>query len=123
MRISTSQFYNSNSANYQRSFSNLDKTRQEASDGIRVRRGADDPVGAARLLQLQQQQNMLDQYTRNVTNVRNALGTAESTLNAIGTIRSASMSWPSVRATPVSPMQTARPMRPSWRRWRISCSR
>ncbi|MFF7860395.1 flagellar hook-associated protein 3 [Pseudomonas monteilii] len=86
MRISTSQFYNSNSANYQRSFSNLDKTRQEASDGIRVRRGADDPVGSARLLQLQQQQNMLDQYTRNVTNVRNALGTAESTLNAIGTI-------------------------------------
>lgn len=39
MRISTSQFYSSNSANYQRSFSNLDKTRQEASDGIRVRRG------------------------------------------------------------------------------------
>ena len=86
MRISTSQFYNSNSANYQRSFSTLDKTRQEASDGIRVRSGADDPVGAARLLQLQQQQNMLDQYGRNITNVRNSLGTAESTLSSIGTI-------------------------------------
>ena len=86
MRISTSQFYSSSSANYQRSFSNLDKTRQESADGIRVRRGADDPVGAARLLQLQQQQNMLDQYSRNVTNVRNALGTAESTLDSIGKI-------------------------------------
>nr|WP_314875901.1 flagellar hook-associated protein 3 [uncultured Pseudomonas sp.] len=86
MRISTSQFYNTNSANYQRNFANLDKTRQEASDGLRIRSAADDPVGAARLLQLEQQQNMLKQYSGNITNVRNALGTTESTLNSIGTI-------------------------------------
>lgn len=86
MRISTSQFYNTNSANYQRNFANTVKTQQEASDGIRVRTAADDPVGAARLLQLEQQQNMLKQYSGNITNVRNALGTAESTLSSIGTI-------------------------------------
>ncbi|MDF0731924.1 flagellar hook-associated protein 3 [Pseudomonas entomophila] len=86
MRISTSQFYNTSSTNYQRSFSNLVKTQQESSDGIRVRTAADDPVGAARLLQLEQQQNMLEQYSGNITNVRNALGTSESTLNAIGSI-------------------------------------
>jgi Flagellin and related hook-associated proteins len=51
-----------------------------------VRSAKDDPVGAARLLQLEQQQNMLKQYSGNITNVRNALGTAESTLNSIGTI-------------------------------------
>jgi len=62
------------------------KTQQEASDGIRVRSGKDDPVGAARLLQLEQQQNMLKQYSGNIVNVRNALGTAESTLNAIGAV-------------------------------------
>ncbi|MEX0296616.1 flagellar hook-associated protein 3 [Pseudomonas putida] len=86
VRISTSQFYNTNSANYQKNFANTVKTQQEASDGIRVRSAKDDPVGAARLLQLEQQQNMLKQYSGNITNVRNALGTAESTLNSIGTI-------------------------------------
>jgi len=86
VRISTSQFYNTNSANYQKNFANTVKTQQEASDGIRVRSGKDDPVGAARLLQLEQQQNMLKQYSGNIVNVRNALGTAESTLNAIGAV-------------------------------------
>ncbi|WP_323614450.1 flagellar hook-associated protein 3 [Pseudomonas putida] len=86
VRISTSQFYNTNSANYQKNFANTVKTQQEASDGIRVRSAKDDPVGAARLLQLEQQQNMLKQYNGNIVNVRNALGTAESTLNAIGNV-------------------------------------
>lgn len=86
VRISTSQFYNTNSANYQSNFAKTVKTQQEASDGIRVRSGKDDPVGAARLLQLEQQQNMLKQYSGNIVNVRNALGTAESTLNAIGAV-------------------------------------
>lgn len=86
VRISTSQFYNTNQANYQRNFSNSVKTQQEATDGIRVRSAKDDPVGAARLLQLEQQQNMLEQYGDNIVNVRNALGTAESTLKSIGTI-------------------------------------
>ncbi|MFK0314275.1 flagellar hook-associated protein 3 [Pseudomonas sp. NPDC090233] len=86
VRISTSQFYNTNQANYQKNFASTVKTQQEASDGIRVRTAADDPVGAARLLQLEQQQNMLNQYQGNITTVRNALGSAESTLNSIGTI-------------------------------------
>ncbi|MCX5510516.1 flagellar hook-associated protein 3 [Pseudomonas sp. BJa3] len=86
MRISTPQFYSSSSANYERTFGNLNKTQQEASDFIRVRTAADDPVGYARLLQLEQQQNMLDQFKGNITNVRNALGSSESTLNAIGAV-------------------------------------
>ncbi|HDS0929141.1 flagellar hook-associated protein 3 [Pseudomonas putida] len=86
VRISTSQFYNTSSANYQRTFANTVKSQQEASDGIRVRSGKDDPVGAARLLQLEQQQNMLKQYASNTVNVRNALGTAESTLTSIGNV-------------------------------------
>ncbi|WP_191833284.1 flagellar hook-associated protein 3 [Pseudomonas fluorescens] len=83
MRISTSQFYQTSASNYTNNFSNLVKTGQQASDNIRVRTAADDPVGAARLLQLQQQSNLLDQYNGNITSVRNSLGTAESTLNAI----------------------------------------
>ncbi|HKS11869.1 MAG TPA: flagellar hook-associated protein 3 [Pseudomonas sp.] len=86
MRISTTQFYTSSSSNYQRNFANTVKTQQQASDNLRIRTAADDPVGAARLLQLEQQQDMLKQYSGNITTVRNALGTAESTLNSIGNI-------------------------------------
>ncbi|MFG0831065.1 flagellar hook-associated protein 3 [Pseudomonas sp. CJQ_7] len=86
VRISTSQFYNTSSANYQSNFAKTVKSQQEASDGIRVRSGKDDPVGAARLLQLEQQQSMLKQYSTNTVNVRNALGTAESTLTSIGNV-------------------------------------
>ncbi|AYG46032.1 flagellar hook-associated protein 3 [Pseudomonas sp. Leaf58] len=86
VRISTSQFYNTNQANYQSNFAKTVKSQQESSDGIRVRSGKDDPVGAARLLQLEQQQSMLKQYASNTVNVRNALGTAESTLTSIGNV-------------------------------------
>ena len=44
VRISTSQFYNTSSANYQRTFANTVKSQQEASDGLRVRSGKDDPA-------------------------------------------------------------------------------
>ncbi|MDD0974553.1 flagellar hook-associated protein 3 [Pseudomonas fontis] len=86
MRISTAQFYQTSSSNYQTNFSNVVNTGQQATDNIRVRTAADDPVGAARLLQLQQQSSLLDQYSGNVTNVRNSLGTSESTLNGITNI-------------------------------------
>ena len=95
MRISTSQFYQTSASNYSNNFSNLVKTGQQASDNIRVRTAADDPVGAARLLQLQQQSNLLDQYNGNITSVRNSLGTAESTL----TVKPMRKNWPSSKSS------------------------
>ncbi|MGE1081052.1 flagellar hook-associated protein 3 [Pseudomonas shirazensis] len=86
MRISTSQYYSTSASNYQRNYANTVKTQQEATDNLRIRSAADDPVGAARLLQLEQQQDMLKQYSGNITNVRNALGSAEATLTSIGNI-------------------------------------
>lgn len=86
MRISTMQFYTNSAANNQRAYSNVVKTGEEASDQLRIRSAADDPVGAARLLQLEQQQKMLEQYAGNITNVRNALGTSEATLTSITNI-------------------------------------
>ncbi|MDG9882687.1 flagellar hook-associated protein 3 [Pseudomonas putida CSV86] len=86
MRISTSQYYESSAANYQRNYSNVVKTGEEASDLIRVRTAADDPVGAARLLQLDHQNSMLEQYATNTTSVRNSLSQAETTLNSINTL-------------------------------------
>ena len=69
-----------------RNYSNVVKTGEEASDLIRVRTAADDPVGAARLLQLEHQSSLLGQYATNTTSVRNSLSQAETTLGSINTI-------------------------------------
>ncbi|QXH50082.1 flagellar hook-associated protein 3 [Pseudomonas fakonensis] len=86
MRISTAQFYQSSAANYQRNYSNVVKTNEEASSFVRVNTAADDPVGAARLLQLGNQADMLAQYKTNATNITNSLNQAETTLDSINTI-------------------------------------
>ncbi|WP_060485930.1 flagellar hook-associated protein 3 [Pseudomonas sp. NBRC 111123] len=86
MRISTAQFYASSAANYQRNYSNVIKTNEEASSFVRVNTAADDPVGAARLLQLGNQADMLAQYKTNATNITNSLNQTETTLNSINTI-------------------------------------
>ena len=85
MRISTSQFFETSAANYQRNYSKAIKTGTEASSLTRVNTAADDPVGAARLLQLGQQSAMLDQYKGNISNIKNMLTQSESTLSSIGT--------------------------------------
>lgn len=59
MRISTAQYYATTAANYSRNLNNVVKTAEQASSGIKVATAADDPVGAARLLQLEQQKAML----------------------------------------------------------------
>ncbi|MGE7991313.1 flagellar hook-associated protein 3 [Pseudomonas sp. NPDC089554] len=86
MRISTAQFYQSSAANYQRNYANVIKTNEEASSFVRVNTAADDPVGAARLLQLGNQADMLEQFKTNATNITNSLNQAETTLNSINTI-------------------------------------
>ncbi|WP_347904725.1 flagellar hook-associated protein 3 [Pseudomonas purpurea] len=83
MRISTAQFYEASAANYQKNFSNVVKSNEEASSLIRVNTAADDPVGAARLLQLGQQSAMLDQYAANTTTLKGTLGQAESVMTSI----------------------------------------
>ena len=55
MRISTAQFFETSTAKYQNNFSSVVKTQDQIDSGVRVQTAADDPVGAARLLQLQQQ--------------------------------------------------------------------
>ncbi|CAI8814515.1 MULTISPECIES: flagellar hook-associated protein 3 [Pseudomonas] len=83
MRISTAQFYNNSTSNYQRNFAKAVESQQQASDMLRIRTAADDPVGAARLLQLEQQSNMIDQYSGNIASLRSSLSTSETTLTSI----------------------------------------
>lgn len=86
MRISTAQYFETSAANYQRNYSDVIKSQAEAASGIRVNTGADDPVGAARLLQLDQQAAMLKQYDGNATTVKNSLSKSEAVLDSIGDV-------------------------------------
>jgi flagellar hook-associated protein 3 FlgL len=83
MRISTAQFYESSAANYQKNFANVVKSSEEASSLVRVNTAADDPVGASRLLQLDQQASMLAQYNANTSTIKATLGQAESVMTSI----------------------------------------
>ncbi|MHC8368022.1 flagellar hook-associated protein 3 [Pseudomonas sp. ZT5P21] len=86
MRISTTQFYESSAANYQKNFANVVKSSEEASSLVRVNTAADDPVGASRLLQLGQQASMLDQFSNNITTIKATLGQTEAVMTSIGNV-------------------------------------
>jgi len=83
VRISTAQFYEASASSYSKNFSTMNKTNDQVTSGIRIQTAADDPVGAARLLLLQQQQSLLDQYSGNINTVSNALLQEESVLSTI----------------------------------------
>ncbi|TBU77086.1 flagellar hook-associated protein 3 [Pseudomonas daroniae] len=83
MRISTSQMYSSSISGYSKGYSDITKTYEQISSGKRVNTPADDPVGAARLLQLEQQQAQLTQYSNNMSTATNSLSQQESTLRSM----------------------------------------
>ncbi|KAF1052603.1 MAG: Flagellar hook-associated protein 3 [Stenotrophomonas maltophilia] len=83
MRISTPQIFSSNIENYNRGYASMAKTQEQIASGVRIQTPADDPVGAARLLQLQQQQALLTQYSTNTTTATNSLNQEQSVLDSI----------------------------------------
>lgn len=85
MRISTSQFYEASAANYQRNYANVIATNQEVSSQVKLNTASDDPVGAARALQLTQQNALLSQYKTNVNTVNQNATQAETAMTGIQT--------------------------------------
>ncbi|WLH67037.1 flagellar hook-associated protein 3 [Pseudomonas sp. FP2309] len=85
MRISTQQFFETSASKYQNNYSGVVKAQEQASSGVRVQTASDDPVAAQRLLMLQQQKDMLAQYSGNITSIQNTLTNEESVLTAINT--------------------------------------
>jgi len=85
MRISTGQFYEVSAANYQRTYANVISSGNEVASQVKLNTAADDPVGAARVLQLQQQNAMLAQYKSNITSVNSNSIQAETAMDSIKT--------------------------------------
>ena len=86
MRISTLQAFNNGVQGLQRNYANAIRTQEQISTGNRILTPADDPVASVRLLQLEQQQNVLTQYNDNLTAAKNSLNQEEVTLNSVNTV-------------------------------------
>lgn len=86
MRISTLQAFNNGVTGIQRNYANATRTQEQISTGNRILTPADDPVASVRLLQLEQQQNVLGQYNSNLTAAKNSLTQEEVTLNSVNTV-------------------------------------
>jgi flagellar hook-associated protein 3 FlgL len=83
MRISTTQFYETSASNYSRTYANVTKTGEEVASQVKLNTAGDDPVGASRVLALQQQNSMLAQYKANSSTISTNVVNTESALNAI----------------------------------------
>jgi flagellar hook-associated protein 3 FlgL len=84
MRVSSGMLFDSNVATMQRQSAALRHTQQQVATGRRILTPADDPVAAARALEVTQAREMNSQYRINQNSARSALGLAESQLAAVG---------------------------------------
>ncbi|MHA7879502.1 MAG: flagellar hook-associated protein FlgL [Saccharospirillum sp.] len=82
-RLSTYWIYNRPVRDMLQLQNNVNKTQEQISTGRRILTPADDPVGAARVLQLNQEIALIDQYERNITLLDARLNQEEGVLNAV----------------------------------------
>ena len=83
MRISTMQQFNTGVRSILNNQESTTKTQEQISTGRRVLTPADDPIASTRILQLQQDISLREQYQSNVTASRNRLNLEESILNGV----------------------------------------
>ena len=86
MRISTNTVYELGVNSMLRQQEGMLKTQQQVSTGRRILTPADDPVAAARALDVTQADALNTQYARNRDNAKNSLGLAESVLQGVTTL-------------------------------------
>lgn len=83
MRVSTSQIFDAGVTSINSQTATLLHLQQQLSTGRRVLTPADDPVAAARVLEVTQSKNILAQYSTNQSNADSALGLAEAQLTSV----------------------------------------
>ncbi|MES2534892.1 MAG: flagellar hook-associated protein FlgL [Pseudomonadota bacterium] len=83
MRISTNTMFEMGSARLSDLQTSLVKTQQQLSAGRRILTPADDPVGAARALEVTQAQSMVEQFATNRQYARNSLSQVETALTSV----------------------------------------
>lgn len=83
MRISTQTLFETGAARLSELQSGLARTQQQISSGRRVLTPADDPVAAARALDITQSQSINAQHGVNRQSAKSALGAVEGTLSGV----------------------------------------
>lgn len=83
MRISTNTIYDRGVDSINRQQADMLKTQQQVASGRRVLTPADDPVAAARALDIGQADSANSQYVENQNRARDSLGLAESVLGRV----------------------------------------
>lgn len=86
MRVSTGMIYDKGLVQMQAQTANLLKTQQQISSGRRILTPADDPIGAARALEVGQSQSVNKQFLNNQATAEDRLRTAENRLSGVGEI-------------------------------------
>lgn len=77
MRIATSQIFDAGVRSINRQWADLLHLQQQVASGRRVLRPSDDPVAAARALEVEQSADVLTQFATNQKNAESALALAE----------------------------------------------
>ena len=83
MRISTLQSFNKGLNSILDNQSQVSKTQQQVSTGRRVLTPADDPIAATKILQLQQDASLREQFGKNMTGAEGRLALEETQLAGI----------------------------------------
>lgn len=83
MRISTSMIFDAGVSAINRQTAELLHLQQQVSTGRRIITPADDPVAAARALEVQQAKDVLDQYSTNQGNAQSSLNLEEVQLGSV----------------------------------------
>lgn len=86
MRISTNTIFDLAVGGIQQQTTNLIKTQQQVSTGRRILSPSDDPVAAARVLEVTQSQSLNLQYDTNIRSASSSLGLEESMLGSVGNL-------------------------------------
>jgi flagellar hook-associated protein 3 FlgL len=86
MRISTNTVYDQGVSSILRQQEGMLKTQQQVSSGRRILTPADDPVAAARALDVTQAESINTQYAENRNNAKSSLGLAEGVLQGVTTL-------------------------------------
>lgn len=80
MRVSTTYIYNAASSAIAERQAQVAKVGDQISSGLRIQSAADDPVGAARVIELENAKALNDRMNTNQTLAMNALSQSESVL-------------------------------------------
>lgn len=80
MRISTSQIFSQGLSSMQAKQSELQKTELQLSSGLKIMKPSDDPSGAVKVLNLNMNIDVLNQYDRNIGIAESALAFEENVL-------------------------------------------